>query len=318
MKRALLALALVLASSHALADDEAAATNLFNAGRDLMKSGDYGAACPKLQESVRLKPTVGALAKLAACEEHEQRLASAYGRWQQALNLARATNDPRAADVEAEFARIDHVVPKLVVTAEGVPADDLVVHVDALEFRVAGLGVPLPVEPGHHAIRATATKKVEWTSAIDTAPDGATSTVKVPPLQDALEPVAPPPPIAPPPPAVPIVAPPVERHASMPSLRVAALVTGGVGVAGVVLGGVFGALAISGKSAAGCDGTVCPDSASQATLESAKGRADVSTIALIAGGVLVASGVTMWLLAPSPRAPSVAVRVGPGVLSGAW
>ena len=86
----LLVLALLgpVAPTVARADDEAVATQLFNAGRDLMKQGDYASACPKLAESARLKPTVGALARLAACEEHEKRLVSAYTRWQQALNVA--------------------------------------------------------------------------------------------------------------------------------------------------------------------------------------------------------------------------------------
>jgi len=305
MKRAWLTVAFVLTISHgARADDEAAATNMFNAGRDLMKAGDYAAACPKLQESVRLKATVGALAKFAACEEHEQRLASAYGRWQQALNLARATNDPRAPDVETELARLDHLVPKLLVTTEGVPPSDLIVHVDALEVRVAGLGVPLPVEPGHHTITATAPKKLDWTTTFDTANDGATTAVKVPALLDAPEPVVKPPLVIAPPPQ-PLAPPPIEQPRGTSTLRVAALVTGGVGVVGVVVGSVFGAIAISTKADAGCQGTVCPDAASRSSLESAKGRADVATISLITGATLIVGGIVMWLVAP-PRARSTA------------
>ena len=41
------------------ATDAALATELFNTGRDLMKDGQFVAACPKLSESVRLDPKVG-------------------------------------------------------------------------------------------------------------------------------------------------------------------------------------------------------------------------------------------------------------------
>src|SRR5260370_30941466 len=117
-------------STPARADDEAAATELFNTGRDLRKAGDCGAACPKLAESVRLKPTVGALAKLAACDEHEKRLANARARWQQALNLARAVGDNRAAEVEREVARIDAVVPKVTFAAQAALPEGAVIRLD--------------------------------------------------------------------------------------------------------------------------------------------------------------------------------------------
>ena len=41
------------------------ATELFNAGRDLMTAGNFAAACPKLAESARLDVKVGTLGKLA-------------------------------------------------------------------------------------------------------------------------------------------------------------------------------------------------------------------------------------------------------------
>ena len=49
---ALVAALAFMSPTIARADDEAAATEFFNVGRDLMRRGDYVAACPKLAESV--------------------------------------------------------------------------------------------------------------------------------------------------------------------------------------------------------------------------------------------------------------------------
>lgn len=104
----------VAGAAHAQARprDVALATELFNAGRDLMKDANYAAACPKLGESARLDPKVGTLARLAECEEGLGHVAVARSRWQQALNLAKTSGDPRTAHVEGELLRIDRVVPK--------------------------------------------------------------------------------------------------------------------------------------------------------------------------------------------------------------
>jgi hypothetical protein len=173
-----LALGLVWpASAAADGEDEAASTELFNAGRDLMRKGDYAAACPKLADSARLKPTVGALAKLAECEEHERHLVSAFTRWKQALNLSRSIGDERTPDVEREVARLDRLVPKVRLVASAPLPLDSVIRVDDVKLSAAGLGVPLPVEPGHHTISVTAPHAKPWSTNVDVGADGATALI---------------------------------------------------------------------------------------------------------------------------------------------
>lgn len=320
---ALLAAALVAAPARA--DDDAAATELFNAGLDLMKAGDYAAACPRLAESVRLKPTVGALAKLATCEEHEHHLVSARARWLQALNLARSLGDPRVMEVQDELARIDRVVPKLVCRTKSMLGADAVIRVDDLRVGAASLGVPLAVEPGHHAVTVSVPNKKPWSTTVETRADGATTPVDIPALEDDATPA----PIAPA--ATPSHASVPPRHEPAPepvSLRVVGFTTVASGVLGVGVGTVLGLQAIRKRADAGCTNGVCPTEASKATFDDAKTVADASTIAFVVGGALVAGGVAMWIFAPPSRpavarlrvraTPSIGARGGGVFVSGSW
>jgi hypothetical protein len=290
--------------------DKAAATELFNAGRDLMKNGEYAAACPKLAESARLEPTVGALAKLAECEEHEQRLVSAYGRWQQALNLARATGDERAADVERELARVDAIVPKLRIVAEGALPADTVIRLDAVELGPAGLGVPFAVEPGPHALQASAPHKATWSTTVETKADGATTPVAIPRLED--RPAPPPVPLPPPHEAAPSPPPPPPPS----PWRTTGLVIAGTGVVAAAFGAAFGVVAVNQRNDAGCPGNVCSNDGSASTLRSAKSSADVSTALFIAGGALAGGGLTIWWLSAGTGPKRTGLLVTPAGIAG--
>jgi hypothetical protein len=100
-------------------------------------------------------------------------------------------------------------------------------------------------------------------------------------------------------------------------MRVAGLVIGGVGLAGVAVGAVFGIVASSSwskadkacPSHAGCSASATSDRSSAVT------DATVSTVGFIAGGVLAAAGVTLFLVAPRSTAPAVGLQVRPGGLA---
>jgi hypothetical protein len=82
-----------------------------------------------------------------------------------------------------------------------------------------------------------------------------------------------------------------------------------LGAAGLVAGGVgalFGVRAIDAMrtSSSGCSGDVC-DHAAAAARRDAIGQGNVSTIALVTSGGLLAGGLTLWLTAP--RGPSLTV-----------
>lgn len=316
------------AHAQATAGDAALATELFNTGRDLMKDGQYAAACPKLAESARLDAKVGTLARLAECDERLGHIAVARSHWQQALNLATSSGDPRAAHVEGELARVDRLVPKIEVVFSGEPPRDLVLELDDVQLGAATLGVRLPLEPGHHMLRATAPGKKPTIVAIDVKADGAVSRVLVPALADdagnatavgaagspALAPSASPS-------STPATTPASDAdvHGASP-WRTVGIVTAGAGLVALGVGTAFGVIAKSKRDDSnaqpgGCVNDDCPAAAAH-TRDDARTAGTTSTIFFVVGGVLAAAGVTMFFVAPSASDKSGsprALRVAPSV-----
>jgi hypothetical protein len=106
-----------------------------------------------------------------------------------------------------------------------------------------------------------------------------------------------------------------------------ALTAGGVGLAGIALGSVFGAQAMSKHSTAQgeCQGDVCTAAGMQ-DIQSGRSAGDLSTIFFGVGAAALAGGVVLWLTAPSGHATTGSLRAAPLVgkdgggisLQGAW
>jgi hypothetical protein len=86
-------------------------------------------------------------------------------------------------------------------------------------------------------------------------------------------------------------------------MRLAGLVVGGAGVAGLVVGSVAGLSAASTWSAAKSKcGAICPAATRPAAVsewQSASSAAAVSTVAFLAGAALAATGLVLYIAAPS-------------------
>ncbi len=141
--------------------------------------------------------------------------------------------------------------------------------------------------------------------------------------------IGPPPPPAPPSAQPPLAAQPVAPAADAASgkpggadgsgQRTLGLVVGGVGVAGLGVGRLFGLIASSqwSSSQRACSSTSCTNH-DQAVSDksSASSSALVATISFIAGGAALAAGGVIYLTAPA-RAPNAsAIQVGPTALPG--
>ncbi len=293
------------------------ASQLFDAGRDLMKKGDYATACPKLAQSAKLEPRVGTLGRLAECEEKLGHLAAARGHWQDTVDLAKAQKDDRAAHAADELARVDAIVPRLVVSMTS-PPPRLDVKLDNLSIGSASLGVPLPVDPGRHTIAVTAPDKSPWSTTVESKADGSTSQVNVPPLADAKTTASTPAPAVTPPPKKTVEPPPAQEEATHP-LRTVGVVTAVVGGVVVLAGAGLGLVASSKANDSydeGCakDGR-CPAGKAADDHDSARTFASFSTVGFIAGGVLVAAGAVLFIVAPK-KVQTMGLLVGPNGLGG--
>jgi hypothetical protein len=316
--------------------DQAAAEALFKQGRDLMASGRLAEACPKLAESQRLDPGTGTLLNLATCYERNGQLASAWVTYKEAATAAQ--NSDQAERAQLARRKAAELEPKLPLLTIVVPASsdraDLQIRRDGEAVGRAAWGVPIPVDPGAHSIDATATGRKAWRGQASVEGVAAQVSVEVPPLpalaEGQQEAVVPPPAAAPAPPApapAPPPAPPPVTHGS--GQRAAGLVTGAVGLAGLIVGTTFGLIARSdnndAKSDCPTDSTCSPSGVASTT--SAQHAATASTIAFVAGGALTAAGLVLYLTAPSasPRSvdslalsPIIGAAAGGLALHGGW
>jgi PEGA domain len=285
--------------------DPAAAAELFEQGRAALARKEYEVACPKLAESYRLAPHVGSVISLAECEEGAGRLALARTQWQQAANLARVMNDPRASFAEARVRQLDPRVPRLVLHAAARSPQGLLVRKDGVVVGAPSFDARIPVEVGEHVVTVEApgfaTKVIQVT-----VQEGETKDVQL----DLGEPS--------PEPAVPAAitrASQAEKtvHASstVPFVPLA-VTTAGLGVVAIGFGTYFGIAALAAKNDP--PGTCAPGNGGCNAAGNARNFAfaegDASTILFVAGGGLVVTGAALWLFAPQ-RASRSAFRIVP-------
>lgn len=319
MRRSALLLATLLASvvaptvAHAQsAGDPGKARELATRGRAAFDAGDLAAGCPLLDQAVQLDPELlGAGFALAECREKEGKLATAHRQFLAIATRAEARGEDRAAEARARAAALAPRLPRLRVdvteAARALPG--LAITVDGTPWTASAWGAAEPLDPGPHAIAATADGRAPWSTRVE-ATEGATAEVAVPFGRDAAAPVD----------ASPVApaseAPGDERGGAFP-WRTAGLVTAGVGVGTLGLGVVLGLVAKgSYDDAAGCDASNVCTPAGAAERNDARDLAGVGTVAFIAGGVLAAAGVTVFLVAPDDdAADAAALRVAPGAIT---
>jgi hypothetical protein len=304
------ALALVPGRARAQsAQDKAAAEAAFEEGKRLMTAHAFAEACPKFAESLRRDPGIGTMLGLADCYEKNGQTASAWAEFREAAAAAARKSDRREALARENAARLEPTLTKIAVR---VPAETdvrgLLVRRDGIELGRALWDTAVPVDPGVHAVSATAPGFKEWQVSIDAPAAPGTQTVTVPRLE-----VAPPEPVAtaqpstapsPAPPSTP--EPPPEFWNGQ---RVAGVAVAGAGVASILVGSALGLVAKSkldqSNAAGNCNSQDYCSDAGLSLRHSAEGFATGSTITFVVGGVLVAGGAALWLTAPSTKGARV-------------
>lgn len=313
---ALLAIATAVTPARAQdAQTQAMGRALFNEGVALFNQGDFEAACPKLEASLKHYPGLGTRGKLAECYEKLGRFASAWQAYREVAQIAKKSGDPTREQIASERAK--SLEPKLSYVTVIVPpaseAPGMVVKRNGREVDRAKLGSAEPVDSGTITIDVTAPGRKPFAGKLSVA-QGVSTKFEVPALAlDAPRPLpsSVPAPVAPPPATFEEPLPVQHDPPSWQKPLGIALVVGGV--VGLGAGGVFG-LAARSKYEGAFDGGGCDrpsktcDAAGQSAIDDARSRATVSTILFAAGGGLVLAGAIVIVTAPSskPRALRIA------------
>ena len=273
----------------------------------LLETGHVSAACAKFEAAETLENRLDTLLDLADCYQRAGRTASAWHTFLAAEVLARDSRDrereqaaaQRAAALEPKLTRLVFMVP---VTSR-VPG--LSVQLGKNTVPPPSWGAPIPVDAGVHRVSATAEGYQSWSTDIDASHGaGQQLRINVPTLSPAAN----------------------SRPASARrnTYRAVGVVTGSVGLAGLGAGAVFSAMSHNASEA-----KRCPNGALQCTPSASNQStwSDAATVSYALGGTLLATGVTLFVLAPSAdkqekNALRVAARYassgGRLQLEGAW
>jgi hypothetical protein len=293
--------------------DHAKAVEDFRAARAAIEAGDCAAAIPKLEESLAYEPSVGAHLSIADCYEQVD-LVAAWRKLQEAADLAEAKNDSRVAIARERAAALEPRLSMLHFAYEPTGID-----LTGLEVRIDGSVEPLlrrrgsmPTKPGAHEIEVSLPHKKTWRGRVVARSAGTMVEVSVVLEDEAVVPNA----------AAPVPndlsrnqpGPPADEASRGRAQQTAALWTGGAGLVGIGAGAVFGIIALSdnAKLRDACGGDVhscnAPHGSSNVTdLQSgARSAATVSTVGFIIGGAALATGIVLYVTAPSSR--RIAVR----------
>jgi len=314
------ALVATLFASPARADDRATAQELFQQAKELMLAGKTADACAKFAAAADLVQTVGVRLNLATCYEKIGRTASAWTRYDEALTIAERSGDTAAAQLARSSQ--DALKPHLSYLAVTVSKDaaavlQLGVLRDGQNVPAAAWGIPVPVDPGDHEIKAIAPGHKAWSTTLNVKGEGMHAEVQVPVL--AVE-AGPPVEIAPAHPAAPSPEAPSTQKGGLfsgPGGTQRAIAVGGAaaGVIALGVGAIFGSQMLAKKSDyqqnEGSNGQ-CANLECQTSSANAYTDGNVATVGFIAGGVLVAAGVVLWLTAPSSSSkPTSAAMIVP-------
>ncbi len=310
-----------LSASAQNSTDSAAAQGLFDQAKQLMASGKYLEACPKLEESQRLDPGSGTLLNLADCYEHTGRTATAWSKFLEAASAAQT-----AGKVDREKTAREHaaaLVPRLakfvIVVPDAPKIVGLEIHRDGQLVGNAQWGTPIPADQGEHLVTASAPGRRTWQTTVKLEGDGATATATVPNLEPGVD-------------TSPVSATNVSRatsdtaasEANQPpprpftlGQRTIGFIVGGIGIASAVAGIVFELDFMSEKAK---KQALCPNGCTPENLDHYDSLTNVETTnrALAIAGFSVglagiATGTVLVITSGSTSVPSSALRLHPVV-----
>ena len=299
---------------------------LFEVGQKLMTAGKTAEACEKFAASQKLDPAVGTQLNLAACHEKLGKTATAWLEFSEAYSQATKQGDKqRMAFAKSHMDTLEKQVYRIVIEVLK-PHKNLTVKLDWSELAREAIGTGIPLDPGAHEIAVSQPGKKSWKRTL-TGGSGGTDRIEVPELeeqeygfphpegqqqqeQQQLQ----------------VQEQPKEepKKAGTSPLLYAGIGVGAAGVGAAVVGIIFGLQAMdkAGQRDKICKGgSPCRDQRAFDLDYDAHVSQTVSIIFLAAGGVAVATGVTLLVmgLGKKKSAPPATGRlvflpaVGPGM-----
>lgn len=312
-------------AANAQAATDAARRALIAEATAASRAGDHASAIELATRAATLRATPSLryfLAREHLAAGHPVEALSIAGECAAGARADRDVNNREAllARCEAIATEADRGVARLTVVAAAPAPEGLRVTVGGALLAPALYDVPVPMAPGRVEVRATAPGHDPLDESL-TLEAGARRALTV-----ALRETPPPPPPPPPPiePAA-LVAPSPPPVAVRPdhgaNVTAGQWVLLGAGAAGLVAGGVLGALALGARSDrdAACPTASRCDLAEAASLDARyRDEALAANVALGVGGAAVLAAVTWWVAARLPPRPPGRVALSPGALTIRW
>jgi hypothetical protein len=290
----------------------------FTRGREAMLRGNYEVGCPLLADSQMRDPRLGVTFTLAECELLWGKAARALAHYDAFLRAyARegtprsASNDERQRVASARRAALVSRVAFVTIIAPAPRPPGAHVRINDEDVEDEALGAERPVTPGVAVIVATGMGTPQRTQITVAAGEHRTILLaSIPPVSPPAESVA-----VPVEPKVDARAAPTAHAAQRASTWTYA--AGGIGVAGIVVGSVTGALVLAKRDSVS---THCPehrcDPQGLDELGSARTLATVSTVAFVAGAIGLASATVLFVWrSASPASASASMHLSVGSVS---
>jgi hypothetical protein len=218
------------------------------------------------------------------------------------------------ADCASRLAGVEAILPSMVfdvVDPAGARLSGVTMTIDGVNFTPPDGTTTVALDPGSHTIvfHTPTNQDVTKTVVAGEGERGMHSRVEMgPPI------------VAAPAPVVAVKA--SDSGGGLGTQRVLGIVAAGAGLTGIVVGSIFGAMALSAKSAVigDCGATCTPSQLPQAQSDHSSGITDstISTIGFIAGGALLAGGAVLFFTGGTPASKpttgslTVVPSVGPG------
>ena len=267
------------------AKDKADARAVAADGRKALRDKRWADAIAALKKADRLDPSPALEIDLAQAQigagklvEAQKTLTSVSG-GTEATPAAKRAREAAKKSLDALQSRI----PKVKVKVKGAPAGKVTTLVDGIEVDGSG---EVAVNPGDHTIGAAADGFVPAEREVKLDEGGHEDlALELKPKGAAPE--------------------EEEKKTTTTGSRAPGAVLTAIGGAGLLAGGIFGALAFTATNNAKsqCVNNVCPASA-QSDISSSKTYGNVSTGAFIGGGAVALTGIVLLIVAPGGGAGS--------------